>query len=134
MSRRKTSGATAREQIQWAIHVIRGQRVVLDSDLAALYGVPTKRLNEQVSRNPDRFPEDFAFRLTAREFAHLKSQIATSKAGRGGRRRPPWAFTELGVAMLSSVLNSPAAVRASVEIVRAVLTGAAVRRLSEAGN
>ena len=80
--------------------------MMLDSDLAELYEVPTKRLNEAVRRNPGRFPEDFMFQLTNEEAEVLRSQIATSKGGRGGRRYLPYAFTELGVAMLSSVLNS----------------------------
>ena len=77
------------------IHVVRGHRVMLDSDLAWLYGVATKRLNEQVKRNRGRFPEDFSFRLTAEEVEALRSQIATSKVGRGGRRYVPLVFTEL---------------------------------------
>ena len=104
--------------IESAIHVIRGQRVMLDSDLARFYGVTTKVLNQALQRNPDRFPIDFAFQLTPEEFAHLRSQIVTSKIGRGGRRYAPWAFTEHGVIMLASVLNSPIAVQASVRIVR----------------
>ena len=107
------------EQIQKMVHVVRGQRVMLDSDLARLYGVTTTRLNEQVSRNLDRFPEDFAYQLTQKEFTSLISQIAISKTGRGGRRKPPWVFTEHGVAMLSSVLRSPTAVQVNIEIMRA---------------
>lgn len=94
------------------------QRVMLDSDLAALYGVLTKRLNEQVARNRERFPEDFAFQLTAQEFSSLTSQIATSNIGRGGRRYMPWVFAEQGVAMLSSVLRSPQAVAVNIAIMR----------------
>jgi hypothetical protein len=105
-------------RIERAIHVIRGQRVMLDADLAKLYGVSTTRLNEQVRRNPDRFPDDFAFQLTQQEVRNLMSQIATSSSGYGGRRKLPWAFTEHGVAMLSSVLRSPTAVRVNIEIVR----------------
>ena len=105
--------------IDQAIHLIRGQRVMLDSDLAKLYGVPTFRLNEQVSRNRKRFPVDFAFQLTTKEFGALISQIAISKIGRGGRRTPPWVFTEHGVAMLSSVLNSETAIEANIQIMRA---------------
>lgn len=105
------------ERIEQAILVIRGHKVLLDSDLAALYEVETKVLNQAVRRNPDRFPPDFAFRLSADEFAALRSQIVTSK-GRGGRRYPPYAFTEHGVAMLSSVLNSPRAVQVNIEIMR----------------
>ena len=92
---------------------------MLDSDLARLYGVTTKRLNEQVARNRNRFPDDFAYQLTQQEVAILRSQIATSKGSWGGRRYLPWAFTEHGVAMLSSVLNSPTAVRVNIEIMRA---------------
>ena len=82
------------EQIERRIFVVRGQRVMLDSDLADLYGVSTKRFNQQIGRNRKRFPRDFAFRLTTQEFASLRSQIATSNIGRGGRRYLPWAFTE----------------------------------------
>ena len=92
---------------------------MLDSDLAEIYGVTTRRLNEQVRRNLDRFPSDFAFQLTAEEVAALMSQIATSKKGRGGRRKLPWVFTEHGAIMLASVLSSPVAVHASVQVVRA---------------
>ena len=81
--------ASTPAEIEQAIHVVRGQRVMLDSDLAKLYGVTTSRLNEQLSRNKERFPEDFAFQLTQQEFASLMSQIAISKAGRGGRRKRP---------------------------------------------
>ena len=104
------------ERIAAQIYVIRGEQVMLDSDLAELYGVPTKRLNEQVSRNLDRFPEDFMFQLTRDEFANLKSQIATSSWG--GRRTAPRAFTEHGVAMLSAVLRSRQAVQVSLAVVR----------------
>ena len=113
----KTEGAPA-ELIERRIHIIRGQRVMLDEDLADLYGVLTKRLNEQVQRNTDRFPEDFTFQLTPQEFADLKSQFATSSLAHGGRRKLPWAFTEHGIAMLSSVLNSPTAVRVNIQIIR----------------
>jgi hypothetical protein len=117
--------------IERDIRLIRGQKVLLDEDLARLYGVETKRLNEAVKRNGARFPEDFAFRLTAAEAAVLKSQIATSKNrdpkvmtktadARGGRHRStPMAFTEQGVAMLSSVLSSPRAIAVNVGIMRA---------------
>jgi hypothetical protein len=117
---------TVSAEIERAILVIRGQRVMLDSDLARLYGVPTRRLNEQMGRNRDRFPEDFAYQLTQQEFTNLMSQFATSKTGRGGRRKLPWAFTEQGVAMLSSVLNSPTAVKVNIEIMR---TFVRIRRL-----
>lgn len=107
------------ERIEHSIYLIRGQRVMLDSDLAVLYGVATKRLNEQVRRNLKRFPPDFVFQLTAEETESLRSQIATSKIGRGGRRYPPYAFTEHGAVMLAGVLNSPRAVVTSIFVVRA---------------
>jgi hypothetical protein len=106
-------------ELERQIHVVRGQRVMLDSDLAKLYGVPTRRLNEQVQRNIDRFPQDFAYQLTAQEFTDLKSQIATSSLAHGGKRKLPWVFTEHGVAMLSSVLRSPQAVQVNIAIMRA---------------
>ena len=92
---------------------------MFDSDLAELYGVTVIRLNEQVKRNRDRFPGDFMFQLTNEEFQSLRSQFAISKLGRGGRRYLPYAFTEHGAVMLASVLNSPAAVAASLQVVRA---------------
>jgi len=94
------------ENIDSKIYLIRGEKVMLDHDLAALYEVPTMRLNEQVRRNAKRFPPDFMFPLSDHEFGLLISQIAISKKGRGGRRTPPLAFTEQGVAMLSAVLKS----------------------------
>lgn len=100
------------------IYLIRNHKVMLDIDLAELYQVETKRLNEQVKRNADRFPEDFMFQLTDEEWESLRSQIATSKKGRGGRRYPPLAFTEHGVLMLSSVLNSERAVQVNIQIMR----------------
>jgi hypothetical protein len=100
------------------IHSIRGRRVMLDSDLARVYGVPLKRLNEQVKRNCERFPADFAFQLESAEFADLKSHFATSSS-HGGKRKLPWVFTEHGAIMLASVLNSPVAVQASLRVVRA---------------
>ncbi len=105
-------------RIEKMIYEIRGQRVMLDSDLAKLYEVQTKRLNEQVSRNLERFPEDFMFQLTSEEYESLRSQIATSKKGKGGRRYQPLVFTENGVAMLSSVLNSPKAIQVNISIMR----------------
>ncbi|HEY7090150.1 MAG TPA: ORF6N domain-containing protein [Tepidisphaeraceae bacterium] len=105
------------ERIEGNIFLIRGEKVMLDSDLAELYGESTKRLNEAVRRNPDRFPSDFMFQLTVDETENLRSQIATSKA-RGGRRYLPYAFTEQGVAMLSSVLRSKRAVQVNVQIMR----------------
>ena len=107
------------EHIEQSILVIRGHRVLLDSDLAMLYGLATKRLNEQVRRNPKRFPPDFMFQLSQVEFDALRSQTATSKSGRGGRRYPPYAFTEHGAVMLASVLDSPRAIELSVLVVRA---------------
>lgn len=107
------------ELIERQILFIRGLKVMLDADLAVLYGVETRRLNEQVRRNRARFPADFAFELTPGEEIALRSQIATSKPGRGGRRHRHLAFTEQGVAMLSSVLRSQQAIRVNIEIVRA---------------
>jgi hypothetical protein len=107
------------EEIERSIHVVRGQRVILDANLAGLYGVTTRQLNQQVSRNKDRFPDDFAYQLTQQEFTNLISQIVTSSSGYGGRRKLPWVFTEQGVAMLSSVLKSPTAARVNIEIMRA---------------
>lgn len=105
--------------IERRIFVIRDRQVMLDEDLADLYGVATKRLVEQVKRNLDRFPEDFMFQLTEDEATALRSQIATSKTGRGGRRYAPYVFTEQGVAMLSSVLRSDRAIAVNIEIMRA---------------
>ena len=107
------------ERIERSILLIRGHRVLLDTHLADLYGVPTKRLNEQVRRNRSRFPGDFMFQLTSEEVESLRSQLATSNQGRGGRRYAPYAFTEQGVAMLSTVLNSERAIRVNIEIMRA---------------
>ena len=110
----------ATQHIARDILVLRGQRVIIDSDLAALYGVTTKRFNEQVRRNRERFPEDFMFQLTAQEAAALRSQFATLKTGRGQHRKYlPYAFTEHGAIMAASVLNSPRAVEMSVYVVRA---------------
>ncbi len=100
------------EAITHHIVVLREQKVLLDSDLAALYGVQTRRLNEQVRRNQGRFPKDFIFELTVEEFANLKSQFATSSWG--GRRKLPLAFTEHGAIMAATILNSPRAVEVSV--------------------
>ena len=102
------------------ILILRGHRVLLDEDLAALYGVTTKRLNEQVRRNASRFPADFMFQLTAEEQDSLRSQFATLKSGRGQHRKYlPYAFTEHGAIMAASILNSPRAVEVSVYVVRA---------------
>lgn len=105
--------------VESRIHVLRQQKVILDSDLAELYGVPVKRLNEQVKRNRERFPADFMFHLSPAETESLRSQIATSHPGRGGRRYPPHAFTEHGAIMAATVLNSERAVEMSVFVVRA---------------
>jgi hypothetical protein len=102
-----------------SITVLRGHRVILDAELAAIYGVTTGRLNEAVKRNAERFPEDFMFRLSAAEHAALISQIATSKPSRGGRRKLPWAFTEHGAIQAANVLNSPRAIAMGVYVVRA---------------
>jgi hypothetical protein len=107
------------KQIESLIVTLRGQRVILDHDLAALYGVPTFRFNEAVKRNRKRFPEDFLFRLTAAEYKGLKSQTAMSKPGRGGRRTLPYAFTEHGAVMAANILHSDRAVQMSVFVVRA---------------
>lgn len=108
------------EAIAGRIQVVRGQRVLLDRDLAELYGVETKRFNEQVKRNPGRFPKDFMFVLTEQEVAALRSQFATLDAGRGQHSKYlPHAFTEHGAIMAASVLNSPRAVELSVYVVRA---------------
>jgi hypothetical protein len=106
------------ERIERSILLIRDQKVMLDQDLASLYGVETGRLIEAVKRNVERFPEDFMFQLDSEEYEVLRSQIAISKS-RGGRRYPPYVFTEQGVAMLSSVLRSPRAVAVNIEIMRA---------------
>ena len=110
---------TPSEWIDTKIHLIRGQRVLLDSDLATIYGVSTMALNQALKRNLRRFPSDFAFRLTREEFTHLISQIVISKKGRGGRRKMPWVFTERGAIMLASVLKSQRAMEMSVFVVRA---------------
>ena len=118
-SRQQTAALPA-EPLEQRIFVIRGRRVMLDTDLAALYGVLPKRLNEQVKRNYGRFPRpDFMFQLTAPETTALRSQIATSRSGWGGPRYRPHAFTEHGAVMLATVLNSPVAIHASIEVVRA---------------
>ena len=106
----KAKQAVSVQQIEDLIYMIRGHKVMLDSDLAELYGVTTKRLNEQVRRNISRFPADFMFQLDKEETSALRSQFATSKEGRGGRRYLPYVFTEQGVAMLSSVLNNVRAI------------------------
>ncbi|MGQ0542307.1 MAG: ORF6N domain-containing protein [Blastocatellia bacterium] len=107
------------EQVEDKIYVFRGQRVMLDSDLASVYQVETRVLNQAVNRNLGRFPEDFVFQLTKQEFDSLISQTVTSKTGRGGRRKLPYVFTEHGAVMLATVLNSATAVKASIVVVRA---------------
>ena len=107
-----------RERIERSILLVRGQKIMLDNDLASLYGVETRVLIQAVKRNVERFPEDFAFQLDEEEFDVLRSQFVISKS-RGGRRYAPYAFTEQGVAMLSSVLRSPQAVVVNIEIMRA---------------
>ena len=109
------------EQLENLIYVARGQRVMLDSDLARIYGIPTFRFNESVKRNRRRFPEDFMFRLTHEEAEALTSQFAMSKKGRGGRRTLPYAFTEYGAIMAANILNSERAVTMSVYVVRAFI-------------
>lgn len=106
-------------EIAQRIQMIRGQRVVLDTDLAAFFGETTKRFNQQVNRNKARFPADFMFQLDEQEFAALRLQFATSNVGRGGRRYAPMAFTEHGVIMAATLLNSPRATALSVYVVRA---------------
>lgn len=109
------------ERIENLILLLRGQKVIIDSDLAQIYGVTTRRLNEQVRRNMHRFPADFMFQLNAEEFKNLKSQFATSSSGWGGRRKLPYAFTEHGAIMAASVLNTDRAVAVSVYVVRAFI-------------
>jgi hypothetical protein len=112
-------------EIRNLIHHIRGKAVMIDSDLAGLYNVPTKVLNQAVHRNIERFPEDFMFQLTTEEAENLRSQIVTSSYG--GRRYLPYAFTEQGVAMLSSVLNSEIAIKVNIQIIR---TFVQIRRMA----
>jgi hypothetical protein len=105
--------------VERTILLLRGERVILDADLATLYGVETRSLVQAVKRNLQRFPGDFMFQLTAEEAALLRSQTGISRGAHGGRRYAPYAFTEHGVAMLAAVLNSPRAIQVSIEIVRA---------------
>jgi hypothetical protein len=116
-----TASLVSVDGIRQAILLLRGQKVILDRDLAVLYGVPTKALKQAVKRNIGRFPEDFMLVLTPEEFAEWRSQFVTSKADRMGLRHPPMAFTEQGVAMLSSVLNSERAIQVNIEIMRAFI-------------
>jgi phage regulator Rha-like protein len=120
ISKKNKTALVAIEAIASRIVVLRGERVMLDSDLAALYGVTIKRLNEQVKRNLARFPSDFTFQLTREEWGFLRSQFATLEAGRGQHRKyRPYAFTEHGAIMAAMVLNSPRATEVSVYVVRA---------------
>ena len=114
-----TSLTVSVQLIERRIYLIRGQKVMIDVDLAELYGVPTHRLNERVKRNRKRFPEDFMFQLTREETENLRSQFAISSSCHGGRRSRPYVFTEQGVAMLSSVLNSEQAIEVNNAIMRA---------------
>lgn len=108
-------------EVATLIHVVRGHRVILDSDLATLYDVPTKVFNQAIKRNADRFPDSFRFQLTREEFDNLRSQIVTSSSAYGGRRYLPYAFTEHGALMAANVLNSPQAIKMSVALVEAFI-------------
>lgn len=116
MTKKELHYLLAEQKILNKIYIIRGQKVMLDEELAEMYGVETRRLNEQVKRNHKRFPKDFMFSLTAKEYENLKSQNATSNWG--GRRKLPTAFTEQGVAMLSGILNSDIAIEVNIRIIR----------------
>jgi len=115
------TGWLATKPIEERIYTVRGQRVMLDSDLAEVYGVLTKNLNKAVKRNGDRFPDDFVFLLTRQEVADLKFQVGTSSSEHGGRRKPVWAFTEHGAVMAANVLHSKRAAQMSVFVVRAFI-------------
>jgi hypothetical protein len=115
----RNAGSQRSDQLTARIYFVRGQNVMLDTDLARIYAVTTKRLNEQLKRNKDRFPADFAFRLTAQQLSEMRSQIVTTSSDHGGRRNSPYVFTEHGAIMLASILNSKVAVAASVNVVRA---------------
>jgi hypothetical protein len=122
MAKRNLPQTVSLERITRAILILRGQKVLLDEDLADLYGATTKRLNEQVRRNLERFPSDFMFRLTDQEVISLRSQFATLKTGRGAHRKYlPYVFTEHGAIMAAMVLNSPRAVKMSIYVVRAFI-------------
>jgi hypothetical protein len=121
MPKSKTTAIVPVEQIADSIRILRGHKVLLDANLATLYGVSTGVLIQAVKRNIERFPEDFMFQLTAAEWAALRSQFVISNDGRGGRRYAPYAFTEQGVAMLSSVLKSSRAIAVNIEIMRALV-------------
>jgi hypothetical protein len=126
MAKKQLTVSPSVEQLERQIYVVRGQRVMLDFDLSELYAVATKVLNQAMKRNLDRFPKDFAFQLTAQELTDLRSQIVTANPAHGKRRFRPWAFTEQGVAMLSSILRSSTAIKVNIEIMRAFVR---VRRL-----
>lgn len=130
----KTSLALSVQFVERRIYLIREQKVMLDMDLAELYGVPTRVLNQQVQRNRKRFPEDFMFQLSRSEAEALRSQIVISKPGRGGRRSPPFAFTEPGVAMLSSVLNNERSIEVNITIMRAFIRLRQIMESNEALN
>ena len=119
MSAKKPPPAKAVMTTEAMIYIVRGQRVMLDADLARLYEVETKQLNRAVLRNRERFPEDFMFQPTAKELTNLRCQIGTSSSAYGGRRYAPYAFTQEGIAMLSSVLRSPRAIEVNIAIMRA---------------
>ena len=112
--------------LEQRIYTVRGQRVMLDSDLAEVYGVTTFNLNKAVRRNAGRFPDDFAFQITAQEVANLKFQIGISSSGHGGRRKPAWVYTEHGAVMAANVLNSKRAAQMSIFVVRAFIKMRAV--------
>ena len=116
MAKKELQVLVAEQKINNKIYVIRGEKVMLDKDLSEMYGVETKQLKRQVKRNIDRFPKDFMFELTTKEFENLRSQIGTSSWG--GTRYSPMAFTEQGVAMLSSILNSKTAIEVNIRIIR----------------
>ncbi len=116
MAKKELQALVAEQKILSKIYAVRGERVMLDQDLAEMYGVETKQLKRQVKRNIDRFPKDFMFELTVKEFENLRSQIGTSSWG--GTRYMPMAFTEQGVAMLSSILNSKTAIEVNIRIIR----------------
>ena len=116
MAKKELHALVAEQKILNRIYVIRNKKIMLDEDLAAMYRVETKRLNEQVKRNINRFPKDFMFTLSEKEYENLKSQNATSSWG--GRRKLPNAFTEQGIAMLSSILNSDTAIEVNIRIIR----------------
>lgn len=111
----------SKTEIEKCIFIARKQKVMLDSDLAQIYGVQTKNLNKAVKRNPNRFPPDFMFQLNEKEADFLRFQSGTSKVGRGGRRYLPYVFTEHGALMLANVLNSDIAVEASIQVVRSFI-------------